>query len=84
MKTLPLNKDNRTFKNLPYYNAGTIKSIRESIGLSRAELSELMGVSVKTVQAWESGRNKPNGSSARLLQILQVSPNEFIDYMIKD
>lgn len=43
-----------------------------------------MGVSVKTVQAWESGRNKPNGSSARLLQILQVSPNEFIDYMIND
>ncbi len=66
------------------FNADTIKSIRESIGLSRAELSELMGVSVKTVQAWESGRNKPNGSSARLLQILQVSPNEFIDYMIKD
>ncbi|MEX5938174.1 helix-turn-helix domain-containing protein [Mammaliicoccus sciuri] len=41
-------------------------------------------MSVKTVQAWESGRNKPNGSSARLLQILQVRPNEFIDYMIKD
>ncbi|MFI3547151.1 helix-turn-helix domain-containing protein [Mammaliicoccus sciuri] len=54
------------------------------MGLSRAELSELMGVSVKTVQAWESGRNKPNGLSARLLQILQVSTNEFVEYMIKD
>ncbi|WP_436867998.1 helix-turn-helix domain-containing protein [Mammaliicoccus sciuri] len=84
MEIVPLGKENRTFKNLPYYNADTIKSIRESIGLTRAELSELMGVSVKTVQAWESGRNKPNGSSARLLQILQVSPNEFIEYMIND
>lgn len=84
MEIVPLGKENRTLKNLPYYNADTIKSIRESIGLTRAELSELMGVSVKTVQAWESGRNKPNGSSARLLQILQVSPNEFIEYMIND
>ncbi|WP_436890265.1 helix-turn-helix domain-containing protein [Mammaliicoccus sciuri] len=84
MEIVPLGKENRTFKNLPYYNADTIKSIRESIGLTRVELSELMGVSVKTVQAWESGRNKPNGSSARLLQILQVSPNEFIEYMIND
>lgn len=84
MESLPLGKDNKAFKNIPYYDDEAIKTIRANIGLTRAELSELMGVSIKTVQAWESGRNKPNGSSARLLQILQVSPNEFIDYMIND
>lgn len=54
-------------------------SDRESIGLSRGELSELMVLSVKTFQAWGIGRNKPNGSSFRLLQILQFSRNEVID-----
>jgi len=33
-----------------------------------------MGVSPKTVEAWESGRNKPEGASRRLLEVVQNDP----------
>ena len=32
--------------------------------------SEFMGVSVKTVEAWESGRNIPMGPASRVLDLL--------------
>jgi len=33
-----------------------------------------MGVSVKTVEAWEMGQNKPAGAARRLLSLLQKEP----------
>ena len=32
--------------------------------------AEAIGVSVKTIEAWESGRNKPQGPASRFLQLL--------------
>ena len=34
-----------------------------------------MGVSVKTVEAWEAGRNQPIGSACRLLDLTRTDPN---------
>ena len=34
-----------------------------------------MGVSVKTVEAWEAGRNHPDGPACRLLELTQKDPN---------
>ena len=36
--------------------------------------TEFMGVSVKTVEAWESGRNQPIGSACRLLYLTKADP----------
>ena len=33
-----------------------------------------MGVSVKTVEAWEAGTNKPIGSARRFLSVLKADP----------
>jgi putative transcriptional regulator len=33
-----------------------------------------LGVSPKTVEAWENGRNKPEGASRRLLEIVRDDP----------
>ena len=33
-----------------------------------------MGVSVKTVEAWEAGRNTPNGTACRMLAITKANP----------
>ena len=35
---------------------------------------ESLGVSPKTVEAWENGRNKPEGASRRLLEIVRDNP----------
>ena len=33
-----------------------------------------MGVSVKTVEAWEAGRNHPEGAACRLLALTKQDP----------
>ncbi|AQL56666.1 helix-turn-helix domain-containing protein [Abyssicoccus albus] len=56
-------------KVLPEYNHIDIKEIRNRKGYSQKTFSEILGVSIKTVEAWEKGTNKPNGPSRRLLQV---------------
>lgn len=52
-----------------------IKQIRKSTGMTQIVFAKYMGVSVKTVEAWESGRNHPEGAACRLLSITQKNPN---------
>lgn len=56
------------------YDAEEIKSIRKSTGLTQVVFAQYMGVSVKTVEAWESGRNHPEGAACRLLALTQSDP----------
>jgi len=55
---------------VPVYTSENIKSFRNKLNLSRNVFAELLGVSQKTVEAWEAGTNVPNRSTRRLLQIL--------------
>jgi putative transcriptional regulator len=41
--------------------------------------SKIMGVSVSTVEYWESGKNIPNGSAQRLLSLIKVKKEKFIE-----
>lgn len=52
-----------------------IKKIRLNTGLTQAVFAKYMGVSVKTVEAWESGRNHPEGAACRLLSFTQMDPS---------
>lgn len=45
------------------------KAAREKANLTRAQLAEKMGVSVRTVEGWESQR-KPNKTARKLLEAL--------------
>lgn len=59
---------------LPEYDAHEIKNIRKAMGMTQALFAGVMGVSPKTVEAWESGRNTPNGPAKRILSMLQKDP----------
>ena len=52
-----------------------IKEIRKSTGLTQALFAKYMGVSVKTVESWESGRNHPEGAACRLLTLTRNDPS---------
>lgn len=52
-----------------------IKSIRNSTGLTQNLFAKYMGVSVKTVEAWEAGRNHPDGAACRLLYLTKKDPS---------
>ena len=52
------------------FTAADVKNIRARNHLTQSLLAKFLCVSKKTVEAWESGRNQPNGPSRRLLELL--------------
>ena len=63
-----------TIQPVSHYSAAEIKDIRINAGMTQAIFAEFMGVSVKTVEAWEAGRNRPIGSACRLLYLTKADP----------
>lgn len=51
-----------------------IKAIRKKTGMTQVLFARYIGVSVKTVEAWEAGRNHPEGAACRLLSMTQNDP----------
>jgi len=56
---------------LPHYKANKIKQIRNKVRLSQSTFAHVLGVSKKTVEAWESGKNEPQGPAQRMLMLLE-------------
>ena len=52
------------------FSASEIKNIRLKNNLTQSILANFLCVSKKTIEAWEAGRNVPNGPSSRLLELL--------------
>mgnify|MGYP004644011931 FL=1 len=59
---------------LESFSAEEIKEIRKSTGLTQWLFAQYMGVSVKTVEAREAGRNAPNGTACRMPAITKANP----------
>lgn len=53
------------------YDSSQIKQIRVSVGMTQALFADYMGVSAKTVEAWEKGTNRPTGTACRLISMLE-------------
>lgn len=60
---------------LEQFTAAEIKNIRRKSGLTQTLFAQFIGVSQKTVEAWESGRNHPNGTACRMLALTSVNPD---------
>ena len=59
---------------VPDFEAKEIKSIRNELGMTQVLFAGFMGVSPKTVEAWEAGRNMPDGPARRILSMLKIDP----------
>ena len=57
------------------YTPAEIKGIRSRIGFSQNLFASYMGVSVKTVEAWEKGTNAPSGAASRILSMMEMDPD---------
>lgn len=44
------------------------------MGLLQREFAEILGVSVRTLQAWEQGKRYPSKAASVLLKIAKVEP----------
>jgi len=50
------------------------RRIRERLGLSQAEFSRRIHVSLETVRNWEQGKRVPSGAARALLKVLDKAP----------
>lgn len=48
---------------------------RQQVGMTQAEFSALLGVSLRTLQDWEHGRREPSGAAKTLLRIAATNPD---------
>ena len=54
------------------YQADEVREIRKSTGMSQKTFANFLGVSDKTVEAWEAGMNHPSGAASRLLSMIEM------------
>ena len=52
-----------------------VKAFRKEHGLTHIALANMLGVTKKTIEKWEQGKNNVGGSSAVLLKLLNDNPN---------
>ncbi len=57
------------------YDAKRVLKARKTLGLSQMLFARFLGVSVKTVRAWEQGTNIPQEIACRLMDEIQHDPD---------
>lgn len=62
------------------YSAVEVREIRKSTGFSQKLFASYMGVSDKTVEAWEAGTNRPSGAASRILNMMEMDENLTKDF----
>jgi len=62
--------DKITVSPLHVYTGTKVKEIRTLQNMTQRIFAEALGVSVKTVESWESGKNTPSGCASRMLELL--------------
>ena len=72
--TLPAKTTRLTIVPVETYQADEIKRIRNSTSLTQRSFAECMGVSPKTVEAWEAERNQPEDAACRSLSLMKADP----------
>ncbi|NBG87731.1 helix-turn-helix domain-containing protein [Isachenkonia alkalipeptolytica] len=64
------------------FSKDEIKRIRQYLQLTQVTFAEVIGVTPKTVEAWERGTNAPTGPARRMMTILKEDPESLNRYHI--
>lgn len=74
----------RTYMIMPIteYSKNEIREIRKKAGMTQNVFASYMGVSKKTVEAWEGGRTHPTGPAFRLLNILDKESSVETNFVV--
>ena len=59
------------------YDPKLAKKTRDSLGLSQALFAQFLGVSVKTVSAWECGSKNPKNIACRFMDEIRENPEHW-------
>lgn len=51
-----------------------VAALRRFVGMTQAEFARAAGISVDTLQNWEQGRRRPQGTAVALIRIVARDP----------
>lgn len=52
-----------------------ISMLRVSLSMTQRAFAEILGVSCRTVEAWESGKSTPTPTAKKLMYLIQTDPS---------
>lgn len=55
------------------------RTIREKLGLSQIQFATLIGISPRTLQNWEQGHRRPEGTARALLRVAESHPQAVLE-----
>jgi putative transcriptional regulator len=55
------------------------RTVREKLGLSQSQFSALLGISLRTLQNWEQGHRRPEGTARALLRVAERHPDAVLE-----
>ncbi len=61
------------------YDPAKVRETRKLLGASQAIFALFLGVSVKTVHAWEQGRSTPEGIARRFMDEIRRDPGYWLE-----
>ena len=56
-----------------------VKGLRQKLHVSQNEFADMIGVSENTIQNWEQGRRKPDGTAVALLRVTENNPKSVLE-----
>ena len=60
---------------IPDFTAQEIKEVRLAAKMTQKTFAACIGVSTKSVEAWEGGRSRPDGAARRILGLMKINPS---------
>lgn len=66
---------------VPEYKADDVARTRKELNLSQRGLASALGVSTRTVEAWEAGKNQPSGAARNLLYLFSCD-HSLVDRLV--
>lgn len=55
------------------------KTVRAKLGLSQNQFAALIGISPRTLQNWEQGHRRPEGTARALLRVAESHPEAVLE-----
>jgi putative transcriptional regulator len=53
--------------------------VREKLGLTQSQFAGLIGISIRTLQNWEQGHRRPEGTARALLRVAEQHPQAVLE-----
>lgn len=66
-----------------HFNKDEIKELRLSLLCTQVMFANMLGVQPNTIEKWESGVTKPNGTALRLLALIKNKQDIFLEEDLK-